>query len=322
MSFGSNFKQEILNYDFTTNAEKSAFLSGVMRICGSIHKDNKGVNLEINSDSYSLITRVAKEIKDIYDISLEIDIKNGNFVNEKTFILKLPCNITKQIASDTGMIEYIGDVAVAFSQGIDNEYATDKEIRAFLTGVVCSSVSITVPQLSEENVETYTGGYHLEMVFSNETLAYDVMNYFAQYDIFLKKIERGDMYGLYIKDSNMISDFMAFFGGNNAVIVLNNIIVARSVRNEVNRVNNCFIANMDKAIEAGQKQYLAIKTIDDRIGLASLPAKLRELAVLRLENPDFTLDQLANEIGGNISKSGINHRFRKIMEIAGKLEER
>jgi len=98
-------------------------------------------------------------------------------------------------------------------------------------------------------------------------------------------------------------------------------MVARSVRNKTNRERNCVIANIDKAVVAGQKQYQAIKLIDSKIGLENLSEKLRVIAKIRLDNPDFSLDQIAEEVGGGISKSGINHRFRKIMEIANAIQK-
>ncbi len=114
---------------------------------------------------------------------------------------------------------------------------------------------------------------------------------------------------------------MAFFSGSDAVVEINEIMVARSVRNDINRIRNCEIANIDKSVEAGQKQYLAIKKIEEKIGLDNLSSKLREIALIRLNNPDFTLEQIAEVCGGEISKSGINHRLRKIMEIAKNLED-
>ena len=120
----------------------------------------------------------------------------------------------------------------------------------------------------------------------------------------------------------MISDFMAFFGGSEAVLKINDIMVERLVRNTTNRIKNFELANIDKSVEAGQKQYLAIKLIDEKIGLNSLSDKLRQIALIRLENPDYTLEQIAEEVGGDISKSGINHRFIKIIEIAKALENK
>lgn len=322
MSFSTDFKEEILNNQLDTKAEKLAFISAVIRVNGSIHIDSKSVNLEVESELYSLIRKFSEEIKCLYDFELEIEIIPETNISAKTYKIKLPKDFTKQISNDTGLITYIGDIAVGFSNGVGIELIGEEEIKSYLLGIVACSASVTVPQPSEDNEEIYVGGYHLEMIFSNETLAYDIMNYFAEFDILFKKIERGDNFGLYIKESEMISDFMAFFGGNNAVLEINNIIVARSVRNEINRVNNCMIANIDKSVEAGQRQYLAIKNIESKIGLDKLPEKLKEIALLRLENPDYTLDQIAECCKEQISKSGINHRFRKIMEIAKTLEEK
>lgn len=321
MGFSSDFKEEILKKEFTTNAEKLAFVSAVIRMNGNIHIDSKGVNLEVENEHFSLVTKFSAYIKDIYNIEIEIEIIPKTNISPKLYKVKLPSSFTKQISNDTGIITYIGDLAVGFSDGVGFELFTEDEIKAYLLGIVACSVSITVPQQNAESPDVYVGGYHLEMVFSQENLAYDIMNYLAQFDIFVKKIARGEMFGLYIKDSNMISDFMAFFGGNNAVLEINNIIVAKSVRNDTNRANNCEIANIYKSVEAGQKQYRAIKLIESTQGLESLPEKLKELAKIRLENPEYSLDQMAEAVGGNISKSGINHRFRKLMEIAKAIEE-
>lgn len=321
MSFSFDFKEEILNNELATREEKLAFISAVLKQNGSIHIANKVVNIEIESEFYKLILRLANELKNIYDLVLDIKILPENKLKKKSYLLEIPSNLTKQLATDTGLITYIGEVAVGFAENIANEYYDEKQIKAYLLGITASSVNITVPLQTAEGSDIYEGGYSLEMRFTSESTAYEVMGLFAQFDIFLKKVERTDSFALYIRDSEMISDFMAFFGGNNSVIEINNIIVARLVRNETNRVRNCVIANIDKTVEAGQKQYLAIKLIDKKIGLDKLPDKLKEIALIRLDNPDFTLDQVAEATKDNISKSGINHRFRKIMEIAKSLEE-
>lgn len=330
MSFSSSFKEEILTNVLMTAEEKSAFISAVIRMNGSIHIDSKGVNIEVENEHYSLIQKFSEYIKDIYKIEIEIEIIPQTNISPKIFKVKLPSDFTATIANDAGIITYIGDVAVGFCDGVGHELYTEAEIKAYLLGIVACSVSITVPQQTthigeidtldkEAYSDIYVGGYHLEMVFLQENLAFDIMHYFAQFDILLKKITRGEMFGLYIKGSEMISDFMAFFGASNAVLELANIMVARSLRNDINRANNCAIANIDKSVEAGQKQYKAIKLIEKVKGLDSLPEKLREIANIRLENPDFTLDQVAEIVG--VSKSGINHRFRKLLEIANELKE-
>lgn len=321
MSFSTEFKDEILNKKFLTNSERTAFVSAVLRVCGCLHIDSNGPNFRIETENYLLMQRVIDEFKILYDIEIEIVINSNSYIFEKSFTANLPTYATAQIASDTCYVEYVSDKPIAFAEGISIELTNVEEIKAYLLGIVVGGVSITVPQQSAEELDVYTGGYHLEMVFKDEMLAYDIMSAFAEFDIFLKKITKGDLYALYIKDSNMISDFMAFFGANMAVIELNNIIVARSLRGDVNRVNNCLIANIDKTVNAGQKQYIAIKSIERIIGLDKLAPKLKEIAEIRLNNPEYTLEQVAEIIGDGISKSGINHRFRKIIEIAKQVEE-
>ena len=323
MSFNTEFKNEILAKEFDENAERFAFVSAVLRVCGSIHIDNRGPNIEVDNEYFTLISKFVNEIKTIYNISVEIDVQRETNISDKSYKIKIPQEYTERIADDTGFITYIGGQAVGFSTGAYNEFDNKDEIKAYLLGIVSSCISITVPvAVSSDNMEeVFTGGYHLEMQFYSEELAYDIMNYLAQFDIFVKKIARGDQFGLYIKDSNVISDFMAFFGASQAVLEINNILVLRSVRNDTNRVKNCELANMDKSILASVKQIQAIKLIDMEMGLDNLPEKLRELALLRVDNPDFTLDELRELLGDEISKSGINHRFRKIMEIARNYSE-
>ena len=325
MSFSTDFKQEILNNELKTKAERLAFISAVIRQIGSIHISRNVINFEIESESSELINKCVEVIKSLYDIEIAITfhpVENSSKFVKNYYQLTLPAVATKQIATDTNLIEYIGDMAVGFSDGVGFEFNSSEEIKAYLLGIAVTSVSITIPVPSESDSRVYVGSYSLEMRFNNESLTYDIMSYFAEFDIFLKKVKRGEeVYGLYIRDSEMISDFMAYFGGSNAVLELNNIIVSRSVRNKTNRERNCVIANIDKSVMAGQKQYLAIKAIDEKIGLDKLSDKLRELAKIRLDNPDLTLDQIAELVGGGISKSGINHRFRKIMEIANSLNK-
>lgn len=322
MSFSTNFKLEILNKNqFETREEKLAFVSAVFMQNGSIHISKHAVNIEVENELQELVYRLATELKSLYDFEISISSKNVPYLKRNLFVLKLPAAATKQIAEDTGMIIYSGDMAIGFSDVTVNEYIDEKLIKAYLLGITLSSASVAVPIQSQNDRNIFEGGYSLDMRFNNENIAYSVMNYFAQFDIFLKKVNRNDIFSLYIRGSEMLSDFMAFFSGSNAVLELNDIIAYRSVRNDINRIKNCELANLDKSIEAGQKQYLAIKLIEEKIGLESLSEKLREIAIIRLENPDFTLEQIAELAGGDISKSGINHRFRKIMEIAKNLQE-
>lgn len=319
MSFNEEFKKEILSNDLTDCAQKYAFLAGVFRQIGSIHICKQNVNLVIESDFYELILKLADEIKLLFNSEVEIKINQDKNLNKTLYTLNLPSSLTKEIATKTKIIKYNGDIAISFANSI-NEYQTSEEIKAYMLGIVVSSVNICVPVKQNEDSDIYEGSYSLELRFNSENIADEVMQYFSEYDIMFKKIERLDNFMLQIRESEMISDFMAYCGCSGAVLEINNIMVARSVRNKTNRERNCVIANIDKTVVAGQKQYQAIKLIDSKIGLENLSEKLRVIAKIRLDNPDFSLDQIAEAVGGGISKSGINHRFRKIMEIANALQ--
>ena len=143
----------------------------------------------------------------------------------------------------------------------------------------------------------------------------------AEYNIIGKIFERKNSYVFYIKDVNTIQDLLALVGANQSVLCLSNEIVTRELRNKVNRQVNCINANINKTVEASLKQVNAINTIINTIGLESLPEDLQEVAVLRLANQEESLDELLKLSTIKLTRSGLNHRFRKLIKIANALEE-
>ena len=141
----------------------------------------------------------------------------------------------------------------------------------------------------------------------------------SQFDIFAKLIERKNNYVLYIKDAENVSDLLALVGANNSVLILQNEIVKREFRNKINRQTNCLSGNISKTVEASMKQLAAIEKIDKKIGLESLPPDLEEVALMRLANPEEPLGTLLQLSNFPLTKSGLNHRLRKIISIANKL---
>lgn len=134
-----------------------------------------------------------------------------------------------------------------------------------------------------------------------------------------KTLERKKGCIVYLKEAEKISDFLSAIGAHNALLRFEDVRIVRDMRNSVNRLVNCETANLNKTIGAAIRQIDNIKYIDETIGLDALPDKLKEIAVLRLEHQDVSLKELGEMVGGRISKSGINHRLRKIDEIAEKL---
>lgn len=319
MSFTSEFKEEILARRFNSTDENIAFVSGVAAVAGALKIDEKKrYSIEIISDRYNLTAAVNDALFNAYGGNYEINIHTLEN-NEKEFSIALGGDNFPQIASEIGYISIKNGVLIPNSAGIGIRLSCDKDIKAYIIGVVSVLATVVVPLKVGDN---YSGGYHFEMSFCDEQLANDIAHLLLKYNINLKKILRGDEYALYIKDSETISDMLAFVGANNAVLELNNIIGIKELMNNINRQQNCSIANIDKAVNAGQKQLAAIQKIDKAIGINSLPEKLIEIALLRIENPSLTMDELAELTAGRISKSGINHRFRKLFELADEIDKK
>lgn len=319
MSFTSEFKEEILTKRFNSSDENLAFVAGVSAVAGALKIDEKKrYSIEVISESYDLTASVNDALFSIYGGNYEVNIRTLEN-NEKEFSISFGGDNFPQIASEIGYISIKNGKLIPNSGGIGIRLISDKDIKAYIIGIVAISATVVVPQ---KTGDSYSGGYHFEMLFNDEKLANDIARLLLKYGIILKKVLRGDEYGLYIKDSEMIKDMLAFVGANNSVLELVNIIGIKELRNNVNRQQNCSIANIYKAVDAGQKQLAAIQKIDKAIGINSMPEKLREIALLRIKNPSLTLDELAMLTDGRISKSGINHRFRKIIEIADGIDSK
>ena len=132
-----------------------------------------------------------------------------------------------------------------------------------------------------------------------------------------RTIIRRNGYITYLKEAEKIAEFLAIIGANRAMLRFEDIRIVRDMRNSVNRLVNCETANLNKQIDASQRQIEAIRYLADTRGLDSLPDKLRIMAEFRLDHPDLSLGELGQLIpGGPISKSGVNHRLRKLVELA------
>ncbi len=163
--------------------------------------------------------------------------------------------------------------------------------------------------------------YHLEITFNSEKNQKIIQSIISDFNITTKSLIRKNGYSLYIKEGEIISDFLAVIGANTAVIRYEEIRVIKDKRNNINRIVNCETANFNKTIEASVLQVQAINLIKSKNKFEELPENLKEIAELRLESPDANLIELGEMLSVPISKSGINHRLNKILEIAKELEK-
>ena len=163
--------------------------------------------------------------------------------------------------------------------------------------------------------------YHLQIMFKSKKKAEEMRVLLENFDIHAKIIKKEKDYMLYLKDGEEISEFLALIGANKTVLKFEEIRVLKETRNEINRIVNCETANLNKTIGAAVKQMEDIKFIKKKNKFHTLPESLQEIANIRLENPDLSLVELGKLLSKPIGKSGVNHRLKKLSEIAEDLRK-
>ena len=142
------------------------------------------------------------------------------------------------------------------------------------------------------------------------------------FDIYFKELNRKSGYSLYMKEGEEISKILAFIGASSSVLKFEEIRVMKETRNNINRMVNCETANLNKTVSAAVKQIEAIKLLKKENKFKELNDSLKEIAELRLENPDSSLIELGKKLKQPVGKSGVNYRLNKIMEIADELKKK
>lgn len=178
-------------------------------------------------------------------------------------------------------------------------------LKAIVRGIFLGSGSVNNPE----------NKYHIEIILSTLENAKIVKNILEKVQIHMKEMKRKNGYSLYLKDGEEISKFLAFIGANAAVLKFEEIRVLREMKNNINRKVNCETANLSKTIHAAVKQIEAIKKIQKQGKFENLSEPLKEIAILRLENPDASLIELGKMLKNPIGKSGVNHRLKQLEQL-------
>ena len=184
-------------------------------------------------------------------------------------------------------------------------------IKRILRGAFLAGGSVNNPE---------TSSYHLEIFSQYEDHSEGLTKLMNSYELNAKHLERKKGSIAYLKEAEKISDFLSLIGGYQALLKFEDVRIVRDMRNSVNRLVNCETANLNKTVSAAMKQVESIQLIDEEIGLENLPDRLREVAKLRVEHQEISLKELGEMVStGPISKSGMNHRLRKLNELADKI---
>ena len=214
---------------------------------------------------------------------------------------------SRKILADLGILK-----DGVFTHEIDESMIADDEMRrSYLRGAFLAGGSVNNPE---------TSSYHLEIFSLYESHSEGLTKLMNEYDLNGKHLERKKGSIVYLKEAEKISDFLSLIGGYQALLKFEDVRIVRDMRNSVNRLVNCETANLNKTVSAAMKQVESIQLIDEEIGLDNLPERLREIAKLRVEHQDVSLKELGEMMStGTISKSGVNHRLRKLNEMADKI---
>lgn len=307
MSFTSNIKEEVTRLE-NNKLEYIAELSSIIRNNANIDTD-----IIITVENNAVARRIFKLIKSIYDITAIITIRRRfNFNNNYSYILKITHK--KDIILDDLSI-----VNGGVYQNIPSEYIINDEecLRAYLRGLFIATGSINDPKTSR---------YHLEFIVDNNEYAQFISKLLNKYNLNSKVIKREKNYMVYIKEAEKISDFLRIINAYNGVMYFEDIRIYRDHKNMTNRLNNCEQANIDKVFLTAAKQLKDINILKENNLLDILDDKLLEVIKYRELYPESSLQEISEimskELDYNITKSGLNHRFRKISTIANRIQEK
>lgn len=321
MSFAKDSKLQMLESEIEDADMAQAFLSGLLHSCGNITKNSEGIRVDVITDFKEIFEYLNKIINKLYGENLALEISDDYIINKTIYYrIKFPVQITMQVLRDCSLIENGSDFC--FTNEVDKNLIPDEETKkAFLKGayIGCATSSI---KLSELGSQTPTTGYHVEFSSHKREFLEGLQEILSEFNIVSKIVIRKKIYVLYLKDSENIKDLLALLGAFESVMELSDEMAKRELRNTVNRQVNCINANINKTIEASMKQIQAINFINQKIGLDSLPEDLQEVAVLRLANQQESMDELLKLSTIKLTKSGLNHRFRRILKIAELLKDK
>ena len=311
MSFNDSVKTEIINNLNLNDSERNAFVSAILR-AGSIGIVRGRLSAEIPVDVADIAPRLISILKEA-GADAEIEVRSC----EQGVKRYVTIAAAARLLDTYKIIGMDGKSVVKLYSGIEN-VNTDEEKRAYVIGYFLVAGSVSIPSFE---LTSSKNGYKLEIPVVSEDVAEQLKEVIGALGVEIKIVERRNLPCLTIRDAQSIADFLSVMGASDAMFELQNVSIMKDTKNQLNRVNNCSIANMNKTATASANQRDAINKIISLKGIDYLGEQLKEIAQLRLDNPFATLDELASLCSTPISKSGIKHRLNKIVEMAEDLKE-
>jgi DNA-binding protein WhiA len=311
MSFTSETKKELTKIE-TKSCCKKAELSALVRMNGMLEIKDKQLMVELITESPSTARHMFSLLRGMYQVQPEVLVrKKIRLKKNNVYSIRLHQNSAK-VLTDLAIFEADGWERIT---GISSDLIAKPCCkRSYLRGAFLAGGSVNNPD---------SGSYHLEIMTTYHDHAEALQTLMEEYHLHAKVIERKKGYIVYMKEGDKIGEFLNIIGAHPSLLHFENVRIMKDMRNSVNRLVNCETANLNKTVQAAIKQKENIELIAEHFGLENIPEKLREVAELRLQYPEVNFTELGELIpSGKISKSAVNHRMRKIDELAKQLRDK
>lgn len=314
MSFSKNVKEELAKQVSMARHCQIAEIAAIISLCGSISiNEENQYFVKINTENLTVAKKYFMLIKETFNASPEILLRrNLNLKKSKVYtVVVRDSKVSLKILEAAKLLDEDGEIREILS-------LTDNLIirnaccrRAFIRGAFLASGSMSEPAKT----------YHFEIVTTTMEKAEQIQSIICFFDIDAKIVVRKKYFVVYVKEGSQIVDLLNIMEAHVSLMELENVRILKEMRNSINRQVNCETANINKTVAAATKQIEDIQYIKDTIGFSKLSEGLEEIARLRLEHPDASLKELGALLSPPIGKSGVNHRLRKLGEIADNLRE-
>lgn len=313
MSFASETKNELARITPEKKCCTIAEIAGFMRFAGRLGLAGGGkFRISMSTPNNAVVRHYKSLIGSYFNVDTDIEVGRGEGIDRgKQYTISIgPENNSEMILREAGIL-MVREGLNSISDGIYGGLIRTKCCRkAYLRGAFLAAGTVASPDKS----------YHLEITAGSELLARDLRRLVNTFeDITPRIVGRKKGYGVYLKARDQIADTLAIMGASGQYFAFQDVMMKKDLMNQTHRAENLDNANIDKAIRAAQEQVEWIRRIEEKQGLASLSAKLQEVARLRLEHPDAGLEELGQMLTPPLSKSGVNGRLRRLGEIARNL---